>query len=208
MGARWVPRAFLGARWVPRQGRQGPCPAASRTPPLTPSGASEPRFQIDDRLGRRPRNGRRPRRQPQTIQDRPGRFRRVDRSEDAHPTAAFRTLQHVHLEYAAHQICPGVVARPRPWESTFDRHGSIPCVPAFLRSFSWECAWFHFDRPRYDSRPVPSGWGQDAVVPNEVGAGGRNESGQLLHELERFERDVGGTVAPAMPQLVQQATIL
>ena len=105
--------------------------AGSHTPPLTPSGTSGPCFQLDTRLGHRWRNRRCPRRQPQAIQDGPGRSVWMDRSEDAHRASTLRTLHHVHLEYAAHQIGPGVIARPRLWGRAPDRHGSICQGSAF-----------------------------------------------------------------------------
>lgn len=49
---------------------------------------------------------------------------------------------------------------------------------------------------------------EDAVVPDHVNAWGRNDCCELLHELERLEDHVGGAVAPAPLEPVEQPPVL
>lgn len=60
---------------------------------------------------------------------------------------------------------------------------------------------------RYHPGPVTGGGGQDAVVPDEVDPGWRNECGELFEQLQRLEPDMGRAVAPALLELVDQPAV-
>ena len=56
----------------------------------------------------------------------------------------------------------------------------------------------------HDEPPFSGGRTQDAVVADLVNPGRRDQGGELLEEFQWFEDDMGGPVAPAMLETVEQ----
>ena len=61
---------------------------------------------------------------------------------------------------------------------------------------------------RYDAIPLACTWAQDPVVTHEVEARWRDQRCELLHEFLGLEDDVGGAVAPAVLEAVEEPSIL
>jgi hypothetical protein len=64
-----------------------------------------------------------------------------------------------------------------------------------------------FIRLRSDEGSPAGCRGEHAVISDEVESGRRNQGCQLLDQLEGFEDDVVGAVAPAASETIQQAAV-
>ena len=58
-----------------------------------------------------------------------------------------------------------------------------------------------------DERPPGSRGREYAVLANEVEAGRGNERSELSHQFQGFKDDVGGSVAPAVLEAIEQPAV-
>ena len=63
------------------------------------------------------------------------------------------------------------------------------------------------DRLWHDAIPRPRSGAEHAVIADQMKARGRDQGCELLDQFERFEDDVGGSIAPAALEAIEKSPI-
>jgi hypothetical protein len=122
-----------------------------------------------------------------------------DRGEHAQASAAVRAAFKVEVEDSAQELSPAQMARAA-WGCRWrcrDGRGSSGRVGGCIEV-----------GPIFGDEVAQAGASREhTVIADLVGARGRDQGGELAEEVERFEEQRLGAVAPGMRQAVEQASV-
>ena len=145
-------------------------------------------------------------RKTEALQDSANGLGRMDGGHDPHAPTTAMALENVHFPHAFHELSPRIVA----WMATTGQ-GLLVMRGLFAGAASVMSNGIHGVKccccQRNDRRPPTGCRGQDSVVSDLVEPGRRNQSSELGNELQPFEDDMRGAVAPTMLEMIQRPAI-